>query len=225
MIKILKWELKKDYYSMRWVLGLCAIVLTLLYLFSLHARISGIVSSVYSGAIFAMNVAISLVGGYFIFIFPIWNVVGGFQKPLYLLEKSRGISYGKILLIKIIVNFISVGTGISLPVIGTNLINRFGFIGTEFMIFTLGEEFRTIAATLFYIAVFFPILGAFIFLMLSSIGGLRKTKGIGICVVALILIVSLREDSWFTRDAWLLHIAALLVVTGATIYLAEYKYE
>lgn len=65
----------------------------------------------------------------------------------------------------------------------------------------------------------------FIFLLISSVGGFRKTKGVGICVMILVFIALLKTDSWFSQNAWLVYIVALLLLAGATIYLAEYKYE
>lgn len=148
-------------------------------------------------------------------------MVNGFQKPLYLLEKTRGIPYPEILFAKITINILSVGVGVILLLIEREILARYASLDINFLIFSSGVEVRTLAATIFIIAALFPVLASTIFLFVSSIGGTRANKVLRIVAIGISFIALLKAESWFSGTAELFYLIIFLLLAGSTIYLAD----
>lgn len=220
MSRIIKWEFKKAYHTLKVIVLVYAVFLAVFNLvpFSFFSAILG--GSFDFSAAALMSLAVWLGTLYFYLFFPIHSMVTSFRPAEYYLEKPRQITYAMVFLAKTLVNIASLIIGSVITFIGMSSIFSLDVTLVEV---PLSPSFLLI---IYACAVLFPVIAAFIAVLPPMFGMLPNHRWIWRTILALIFFFLFTSID--TLSLWLqvvICIIALIVFGGLAVYLADRRYE
>ena len=164
-MNVLKWELRKRIYQLRWIVLSFIILIGIIYLVPMPA--DGM-----STLLLILLFLVAVGSVYIVFVYPTLSTVTDLRRKYFLLEKMRSQPFIIVAITKTILNVISVLIGSGLFLLTAEIMKiKYHISDTEFVMLNITIPYEKIlyGNLLFIAAIFLPITVLFSYIAASSI--------------------------------------------------------
>lgn len=210
MLKILKWELLKEFNMLKWIfVVIFSFLLILAFIPTTHSN------ETYDIFIRFSNLVIVIIAFFFTCIYPTLSLIFELRQPYALLEKSTPVLFAKTLIGRLISNIIIFSIGYGFAVLGITIETRFGNLNMiligYFIIFML------------LTAIIYPIIIFCVYLISLNIPIFKLYPFIGTIIFSVLLGKILLILSEYTSDITLIVIQVFVAIIA--FYTSCFLYE
>lgn len=181
MLKILKWECKKQFQLIKTVLGGLLAVFLLMVLFPASLGKSSFIGIQLMLMLCSMSLGFGMLG---FSLYPIYNMVSDFTKKHYIMERMTQRSYFMIFTVKLIMNCASFFIAALIGYAGSNLMSKFTTETRSFFSVDMSQPYLKL---MFEFVILYPSTVVFCYLLSSTLPIIKRNRMAGTILGVIIL--------------------------------------
>lgn len=220
-MNILKWELTKRMYHLRWIILSYLLLIGILYILPTPGGI-GFEEGLPAVLSFS-SMLITIASAYIVLIYPTLAIITDFTKKYGLLEKTHSQPFILTATARVIINIAIVLVGSGLFCLASEVMKRFHTETTKFLILNLTISYESLLLTT---AVILPVVALFAYIVSSSVSPLKRHTIISAIIIFAVLLATIMMVTDLPAHISVIAQCILIVVAFlSSCWLYDNKYE